>query len=208
MKEISVSFLTKEEPTIVIEKINNSNADYLHFDVMDGKFVKNRFLTIKQIKEYLNLTNKKKDIHLMVKNPKRYIKSLKNLDIDYITIHYETKNYLKNIKLLKDNNIKVGLSIKPETSVEEIFPLLKDLDLVLIMSVNPGASGQEFIKESTNKINKLKKEIKRSKLNTKISIDGGVNDNVLKEIKNVDIIVSSSFVLKDLNNINILKNIK
>ena len=144
MKEISVSFLTKEEPTIVIEEINNSNADYLHFDVMDGKFVKNRFLTIKQIKEYLNLTNKKKDIHLMVKNPKRYIKSLKKLDIDYITIHYETKNYLKNIKLLKDNNIKVGLSIKPETNVEEIFPLLKDLDLVLIMSVNPGASGQKF----------------------------------------------------------------
>lgn len=206
MKEVSTSFLKEGSYSNYIEMLNNSNTDYIHFDVMDGKFVKNKNLSIKELEKYLKMSKKKNDVHLMVKNPKEYIKTLSIYNISYLTIHKEIENYKEMIKLIKSYGIKPGLAINPETDIEDVFEDLKNVSLVLLMSVHPGKSGQEFIEETTNKISVLKEEIKKKNLNVKISIDGGIKEEVLDKIKDVDIVVSASYILNDLNNINKIKN--
>lgn len=205
MKEVSTSFLKEGSYSNYIEMLNNSNTDYIHFDVMDGKFVKNKNLSIKELEKYLKMSKKKNDVHLMVKNPKEYIKTLSIYNISYLTIHKEIENYKEMIKLIKSYGIKPGLAINPETDIEDVFEDLKNVSLVLLMSVHPGKSGQEFIEETTNKISVLKEEIKKKNLNVKISIDGGIKEEVLDKIKDVDIVVSASYILNDLNNINKIK---
>lgn len=206
MKEVSTSFLKEGSYSNYIEMLNNSNTDYIHFDVMDGKFVENKNLSIKELEKYLKMSKKKNDVHLMVKNPKKYIKTLSIYNISYLTIHKEIENYKEMIKLIKSYGIKPGLAINPETDIEDVFEDLKNVSLVLLMSVHPGKSGQEFIEETTNKISVLKEEIKKKNLNVKISIDGGIKEEVLEKIKDVDIVVSASYILNDLNNINKIKN--
>lgn len=205
MKEVSTSFLKEGSYSNYIEMLNNSNTDYIHFDVMDGKFVENKNLSIKELEKYLKMSKKKNDVHLMVKNPKEYIKTLSIYNISYLTIHKEIENYKEMIKLIKSYGIKPGLAINPETNIEDVFEDLKNVSLVLLMSVHPGKSGQEFIEETTNKISVLKEEIKKKNLNVKISIDGGIKEEVLEKIKDVDIVVSASYILNDLNNINKIK---
>lgn len=206
MKEVSTSFLKEGSYSNYIEMLNNSNTDYIHFDVMDGKFIKNKNLSIKELEKYLKMSKKKNDVHLMVKNPKEYIKTLSIYNISYLTIHKEIENYKEMIKLIKSYGIKPGLAINPETDIEDVFEDLKNVSLVLLMSVHPGKSGQEFIEETTNKISVLKEEIIKKNLNVKISIDGGIKEEVLDKIKDVDIVVSASYILNDLNNINKIKN--
>lgn len=206
MKEVSTSFLKEGSYSNYIEMLNNSNTDYIHFDVMDGKFVENKNLSIKELEKYLKMSKKKNDVHLMVKNPKEYIKTLSIYNISYLTIHKEIENYKEMIKLIKSYGIKPGLAINPETDIEDVFEDLKNVSLVLLMSVHPGKSGQEFIEETTNKISVLKEEIIKKNLNVKISIDGGIKEEVLEKIKDVDIVVSASYILNDLNNINKIKN--
>lgn len=206
MKEVSTSFLKEGSYSNYIEMLNNSNTDYIHFDVMDGKFVKNKNLSIKELEKYLKMSKKKNDVHLMVKNPKEYIKTLSIYNISYLTIHKEIENYKEMIKLIKSYGIKPGLAINPETDIEDVFEDLKNVSLVLLMSVHPGKSGQKFIEKTTNKISVLKEEIKKKNLNVKISIDGGIKEEVLEKIKDVDIVVSASYILNDLNNINKIKN--
>ena len=205
MKEVSTSFLKEGSYSNYIEMLNNSNTDYIHFDVMDGKFVENKNLSIKELEKYLKMSKKKNDVHLMVKNPKEYIKTLSIYNISYLTIHKEIENYKEMIKLIKSYGIKPGLAINPETNIEDVSEDLKNVSLVLLMSVHPGKSGQEFIEETTNKISVLKEEIKKKNLNVKISIDGGIKEEVLEKIKDVDIVVSASYILNDLNNINKIK---
>ena len=207
MKEVSVSILSLMDKKELITKLNDSNCDYIHFDVMDGKFVKNKFLTIKELTSLIDITKKKVDIHLMLANPLKYIEALSLYNISYITIHYEIEDFEKYISLIKSYGIKVGVAINPKTDVECIYPILKDIDLVLVMGVNPGASGQTFIPDTKDKINKLKQKIMDDKLNVKVSVDGGVSQDCLYNIRNADIIVSSSFVLNDFNNIDVIKNI-
>lgn len=206
MKEVSTSFLKEGSYSDYIQMLNNSDTDYIHFDVMDGKFVKNKNLSIKELEKYLKMSKKKNDVHLMVKNPKEYIKTLSIYNISYLTIHKEIENYKEMIKLIKSYGIKPGLAINPETNIEDIFEDLSSVSLVLLMSVHPGKSGQEFIEETSNKISILKEEILKKNLNVKISIDGGIKEEVLEKIKDVDIVVSASYILKDLNNINKIKN--
>lgn len=206
MKEVSTSFLKEGSYSDYIQMLNNSDTDYIHFDVMDGKFVKNKNLSIKELEKYLKMSKKKNDVHLMVKNPKEYIKTLSIYNISYLTIHKEIENYKEMIKLIKSYGIKPGLAINPETNIEDVFEDLSSVSLVLLMSVHPGKSGQEFIEETSNKISILKEEILKKNLNVKISIDGGIKEEVLEKIKDVDIVVSASYILKDLNNINKIKN--
>lgn len=205
MKQVSTSILSKEDKFINIEKLNNSNTDFIHLDIMDGKFVDNTFITKEELPKVIESCNKKIDIHLMVENPKEYIDICKGYNISYITIHYELDNFLELVNYIKDSGFKVGVSIKPDTDIEKIYDYLDILDLVLVMSVNPGYSGQTFIDSSEDKINKLRNEIDKRNLNILISVDGGVCDSVLDKIKNTDIIVSASFVLNNLDNINKLK---
>ena len=204
--EVSTSFLSNRNYVEVINELNNTNTDYVHFDVMDGKFVNNKNLSISEVKNLIDICEKKKDIHLMVKDPSKYIDALALCDIDYITIHYEIKDYLKYIDMIKEYGFKIGVAINPDTSIDKIIPILKDINLVLIMGVVPGYSGQEFIDTSIDKINNLKEYIEKNKLNVKISVDGGINDSNIDLIKNSDICVSSSFILSDYRNIDIIKN--
>lgn len=206
MKEVSGSFLSNNDKLYEINRLNNSNVDYIHFDVMDGKFVSNKNIIVSELPKLIDNVKKKIDIHFMVSNPDKYIEKICYYNIEYITIHYEIKNLEDYIDKIKNYGFKVGIAIKPETDIEKIYYLLDKINLVLIMSVEPGKSGQKFI-DVSDKINKLKQEIINRKLNVKISVDGGINEEVLTYVKNADILVSSSFILSDLDrNVDILKN--
>lgn len=206
MKEVSGSFLSNNDKLYEINRLNNSNVDYIHFDVMDGKFVSNKNITVSELPKLIDNAKKKIDIHFMVSNPDKYIEKICYYNIEYITIHYEIKNLEDYIDKIKNYGFKVGIAIKPETDIEKIYYLLDKINLVLIMSVEPGKSGQKFI-DVSDKINKLKQEIINRKLNVKISVDGGINEEVLTYVKEADILVSSSFILSDLDkNVDILKN--
>lgn len=199
--EVSASILSKEyKPKELVSKFNQTDVDYIHLDIMDGKFVKNKTWSISEIKKILTNNTKKLDVHLMVKNPYKFIMEYALLDVEYITFHYEaTKNNKKINELIektKELGIKVGLSINPNTNVNEIEEFLPKLDLILVMSVYPGESGQTFMKSVLYKIDILDKLRKEKNYNFKIEVDGGINnENVLNlKEKNVDIVVSASFI--------------
>ena len=204
--EVSVSFLGDYNYKELIKEINNTSCDYIHFDVMDGRFVKTKNLDVYELKELLSISNKKNDIHLMVQNPMEYVDHLKNCNIEYITVHYEASDVVKSIKEIKRLGYKVGVAINPDTSYSVLEDLLDSIDLILVMGVVPGKSGQSFIPDVSSKIDNLKEIIKDRNLNVKISVDGGINNMVLKYVSNADILVSASYVLNDFKNIEILKN--
>ena len=192
---ISVSYLSViDDLENVIDKLNNTNCDYIHVDVMDGEFVANKTVDIDLIKDILLRSNKKLDIHLMVKDIKDYVDKYSLLNPSIITIHYEASHNIDNdIEYIKSKGIKVGVSIKPNTSVSSLFPYLQDIDLVLVMSVEPGLGGQKFIDSSVSKINTLYNLRKDNKLNYLISVDGGINDLTASMCK-CDILVVGNYI--------------
>ncbi len=181
-----------------IEIYNKTNIDYIHLDIMDGKFVENKTWTMSDINKFSKIATKSFDVHLMVNNPDKYIDELSMMNTSYITFHYEAvKKPLDVINHIKNNGIRCGIAINPDTKVSDIFPLLKEVDLVLIMSVVPGSSGQSFMESVLYKLDVLRKEINEKKLNTLISIDGGINDETFIKVKdNIDIVVSASYLLE------------
>lgn len=207
MIKISPSILSSNNRIDSIKKLNNTNCEYIHIDTMDGIFVPNKQMDIDEIIELEKHTTKPLDIHLMTKDPLKYIKNLNNKNIEYITFHLEIeKNIEEIINEIKSLNYKVGISIKPNTKVEELIPYLEKIDLVLIMSVEPGFGGQKFIPETLEKA----KTIRNINKDITIEIDGGINDNNIDIIKKyVDIAVVGSYIINsnDYNKaINNLKN--
>ena len=197
MVKVSTSILSiKENLLDNIKKINNTTSDFIHLDIMDGIFVNNKTYTFDEIEEIYKITNKPLDVHLMVQEPLKYIEEYKKINPSYITVHYEVPNYIDCIREIKKNNIKAGISIKPNTKVQDIFNILNEVDLVLIMSVEPGFGGQEFISNSINKINELKKYIDENNLDVLIEVDGGINNETSKKCVDagIDILVSGSFI--------------
>lgn len=192
--KISCSFLSIQEPIKEnIQKLVKTDIDYLHLDIMDGIFVPNKTWNV----EDLNFLSGRKplDIHLMVNDIYSYINQFQLLKPEFITFHYEASHdIMKVVTYLKKLNIKVGLSIKPDTAVDKIIPFLPYLDLVLVMSVNPGSGGQEFIEESVFKINALYNYRKENNLSYLISVDGGINDKTISKVKNADIVVVGSYI--------------
>ena len=140
MKEVSTSILSKEDKFDNIKKLNNSSTDYIHLDIMDGKFVPNTFITKEELPKVIESCNKKIDIHLMVENPIEYINLCKNYDISYITIHYELDNFLDLVNYIKNLGFKVGAAIKPKTNIEEIYKLSFEAHYLLV-SIHPWADG-------------------------------------------------------------------
>lgn len=173
-------------------------VDLMHVDIMDGKFVENKTYTTGEVIKLSKYTTKPLDIHLMVKNPIKYIDELAMLNVNNITFHYEAvKKPMEVINHIKSMGIRCGLAINPETNVSDITEFLPFIDVILVMSVHPGKSGQKFIESVTYKIEVLRKLIEENSYNCKISVDGGVNEeniDMLKE-KKVDILVSSSYLL-------------
>lgn len=191
--KVAISFLKSKyslEETLSI--IDTTDAEYVHVDLMDGKFVPNR------TEDYItNLKNIKKplDVHLMVENPIDYILKYKDLKPEFITIHSEINSNIKDLlDLIKSYNIKTGISIKPKTSVESIMDLLPYIDNILIMSVEPGFGGQKFMDEVLYKIEILNKIRKENNYNYVISIDGGINDTNIEKVQGVDFVISGSFI--------------
>lgn len=211
--EVSVSILNSIDRLSDVYKLNDTNCDYVHIDVMDGKFVEEKQFTSMEISALIDACKKKIDVHLMCENPFFYIKEFDDR-VSLVTIHSEINCDKKEIiDILKRKNIEVGMAVKPNTSVQEVIPYLKDLSLVLIMSVEPGYGGQEFMESSLDKVRKMKEIIKSNNLNVKIEIDGGVKDTNIKRISEagVDIAVVGSFVTKSINyreSIDRLKNFK
>lgn len=189
--KISASFLSiKDDIKENISKLTDTDIDLLHLDIMDGKFVTNKTFSIDEIKDIINY-KKPLDIHLMVSDVYKYIDDFKTLKPKYLTIHYEAcDDIMEVISYINKLNIKVGLSIKPKTKIEEIVPYLPFVDLVLLMSVEPGKGGQEFIKETVSKLDKLS-SLKGDYL---ISVDGGINKDTIKLINKADIAVVGSYL--------------
>lgn len=194
MKQISVSFLSSKDEQEDIIKLNTTSADFIHVDVMDGRFVRKRYKPYKMLYKMSNSITKRLDVHLMVKKPERLINKFVNLNTEYITIHAEIDKVDKYLKQIKEYGIKCGLAINPDTDVSVLIPYLSLIDMVLIMSVYPGKGGQEFIDDTTKKILRVKKLLVSKKVKVKISVDGGVNDEVAKRLDFADIIVSGSYV--------------
>lgn len=202
MIKISTSILSINDNLIKnIEKLNDTTTDFIHYDIMDGKFVSNTSFDFEQINEINKVITKPIDVHLMVENPENHIKFYSNLKPSYLTVHYEIDNLEKHINLIKSKDIKVGVSIKPNTNVDDILHLLDKIDLVLVMSVEPGMGGQKFINSSVDKIKMLKKYIVQNNLNTIIEVDGGINNITSKECINAgaDILVCGSYITNSDN---------
>ena len=195
---ISVSFLTSKDIPKTLKKLNDTDAEFIHLDVMDGKYVNNKTLPFSEVKHIYEFTDKRLDVHLMVESPSKYIKNYASLNTEYISIHLDTKeDLLANLKLIKSYGIKAGVAINPDEEVSLLIPYLPYIDLILVMGVNPGMGGQKFISETIDKLKELrvlKKEYPNFKF--KVSVDGGVNDVVASKIINyTDILVSGSYVL-------------
>ncbi len=196
--KISASFLKSENIPRDLRKLNDTDVDFIHVDILDGKFVpKLKTMPFRQMKHIYEFTSKRLDVHLMVENPKKYISKYATLNTAYITIHEEIEEVEEALSLIHSYAIGAGLSIKLETPVERVIPYLKDLDLILIMGVAPGRGGQEFEKEAISKVKELRKVLKKYHSKVLISVDGGVTDVVAKKLKEADILVSGSFITEE-----------
>lgn len=192
--KIAVSFLSiKDNIKEEVNKLDKLDIDYIHVDVMDNIFVPNKTMDIDGFKNILDGTLKPKDVHIMVSDVKKYVDDFSMLNPEYITYHYETNiNHMEMINYIKSKGIKVGLSIKPNTKVEEIKELLPYIDLVLVMSVEPGEGGQIFLESAVDKVNSLY-ELKKD-YNYVIEVDGGINLETSKLVSNANILVVGSYI--------------
>lgn len=203
---LNASILSSEfKASDLIKRFNDTKVSYIHLDIMDGKFVNNKSFTVSEIKKFNDISKKSFDVHLMVKNPIKYINDLALLNVNTISFHYEAvENLDEVINLIKNYGIKVGIAINPKTDINVLIPYLNMIDIVLVMSVEPGYSGQAFIESTYNKVEKLKELIINNNSKSLIEVDGGVNiENapILKE-KGTDIIVSASYIQNNLEGIN------
>ena len=203
--KVGVSFFSSKDIVRDLKILNDTDADYIHVDIMDGKFVSNKTMPFKEMRHISDFTDKRLDVHLMVEDASKYIPLYAELNAEYITLHIEIDEDIESdLKLIKSFGIKAGLSIKPDTKVSELVPYLPYIDQVLIMSVEPGKGGQQFIKETPSKIEKIKKIINN---NIMIEVDGGINNNTIKEINNIDIAVVGSYIIKSNNYNNQINNL-
>jgi len=186
------------------EIINNSSAEWVHLDVMDGRFVPNISFGVPVIKPVCRATpGKHHDVHLMIEEPEKYVEDFKNAGANSITVHYEACRHLhRNIEQIKKLGINAGVALNPHTPVALLQDVLQYIDLVLIMSVNPGFGGQQFIEHSIDKIKELRQMIDEKNYSALIEVDGGITLDNAAAIVNAgaDVLVagSSIFGAKDI----------
>lgn len=182
-----------------IEMINQSDADYIHCDVMDGVFVPNISFGIPVIEKVAEIAKKPLDVHLMIVNPDNYISAFQKAGADILTVHYETCPHLhRTVSSIKEAGMKASVCLNPHTPVTVLDDIIGDLDMVLLMSVNPGFGGQSFIKNTYKKVRSLKEMIAAKNPSCLIEVDGGVNFETGLNLYDAgaDVLVSGSFIFK------------
>jgi ribulose-phosphate 3-epimerase len=185
-----------------IEMINSSEADWFHIDIMDGVFVPNISFGMPVLEAISKHATKTIDVHLMIIDPDRYIKTFAALGANVLTVHYEACTHLhRTLQAIKAEGMKAGVALNPHTNITLLEDVIADIDLVCIMSVNPGFGGQSFIENTYDKVKQLKALIERKKATTLIEIDGGVTDKNAKQLATAgaDVLVAGSFVFKSDN---------
>ena len=193
------------------EMVNKSKADWFHLDIMDGVFVPNISYGMPIIKKINEIATKTLDVHLMIVDPDRYIKTFKDIGSDILTVHYEACNHLhRTIQNIKSHGMQAGVAINPHTSIYTLKDILKDLDLVLIMSVNPGFGGQSFIENTYQKTKELVKLREETNSEFLIEIDGGVSTSNSRELINAgaDVLVAGSFIFNSQDPEKTIENLK
>lgn len=198
----SPSFLSCDFTKLETEIKSINHAKWLHFDVMDGIFVENRTYDEEMVKNIKAISHQFFDVHLMIIEPEKHMEKYINAGADLITFHLEaTEEPLDLIKKIKKSNVKAGISIKPQTSVESLDLLLPYLDLILIMSVEPGKGGQKFIEDSLTKISYLSRKKQLYNYEYLIEVDGGINLETAKRVREsgCDVIVVGSFLFNSSN---------
>ena len=185
-----------------IEMINNSEADWFHIDIMDGVFVPNISFGMPVLDAITKHAKKTIDVHLMIIDPDRYIKTFADLGATILSVHYEACPHLhRTLQAIKAEGMKAGVAINPHTNIDLLEDVINDIDLVCVMSVNPGFGGQSFIENTYAKVEKLKSLITRKGAHTLIEIDGGVTDKNAKQLveAGADVLVAGNYVFKALN---------
>jgi ribulose-phosphate 3-epimerase len=182
-----------------VRRVEEAGANYLHLDVMDGIFVPNITFGAPVISAIRRKTSLIFDVHLMIKDPQRYIDDFIKAGADIITIHYEScENPLEVIRQIRAHEVKAGISISPKTPAQVLLPLLDEVDMILVMTVEPGFGGQKFMPDMMDKVRLIRKELLRRKLNADIEVDGGISEDnaALVSEAGANILVAGSAIFK------------
>ncbi|SIS37798.1 ribulose-phosphate 3-epimerase [Salimicrobium flavidum] len=214
MTKIAPSILASDFANLEaeIKEVEQAGADYIHVDVMDGKFVPNISIGVPVVEAIRPVTSLPLDVHLMIDEPENYVEAFANAGASIITVHQEATSHLhRTVQLIKSKGVKPGVVINPATPVELIKPILRDIDLVLIMTVNPGFGGQDFISEALEKVKQLdtwRKE--ESEYTYEIEVDGGVNQHtsLLCKQQGADVLVAGSAIFKRENRKEAIEDIR
>lgn len=205
---LSANFLRLQDEC---NMLNQSEADWYHLDVMDGRFVPNITFGLPVIEQIRKATSKPCDVHLMILEPADYAEAFKKAGADILTIHYEASTHLhRDIQLIKSLGMKAGVAINPHTSVQFLADILHDIDLVCVMSVNPGFGGQRFIPHTLEKTKQLRRMINERKPGVQIEIDGGVTlENATSIVQaGADVLVAGNTVFKSDDPVQMIARLK